>query len=216
MGVNLPNIQFKKSTKNPTVDSNTSEFELPFYKDEEYFINFDNFVNFVKAVERMVRTSNAYKRYIKYLIEDIGLTVCQVLPNVDGESATVEFHHGPILTLFDYTAIITDYLLAHEKKINTFIVANIVLEEHRNNIIQGVMLSKTVHELVHDNAIFINTKQAFGDLNKFLTKYRDGINENMIEKINRYIEKCNQYESFDNDILKISGFVKSWKKQYGD
>ena len=62
---NLPNIDYKKKKKNPTVDSETSLYALPYYKDAEYFANLDNFVGFVKAVESLVRTSKYYKRYIK-------------------------------------------------------------------------------------------------------------------------------------------------------
>lgn len=209
----LPNIDFRSPKKNPTIDAETSDFELPFYKDVEYFANIDNFVGFVKAVERMVRSSTYYSRYIKYLKEDIGLTHCQVLSNIEDEYADIEMHHGPILTLFDYAAIITDYLLAKGQKINTFIVSDILLEEHYNNLIQVVMLSETVHEQVHENNIFINLKQAFGDLNAFLKKYRHGIHPEQIEKINKYIQKSEEYESFDNNVLNLSGFVKSWKRE---
>ena len=65
----IPNIEFKKTKRNPTLDSDTSLFELPFYKDVEYFTNLDNFVTFVNAVERLVRSSKYYSRYIKYIKE---------------------------------------------------------------------------------------------------------------------------------------------------
>lgn len=213
----LPNIDYKKPHQNPTIDAETSLFELPFYKDVEYFSNIDNFVGFIKAVERMVRTSKYYSRYIKYLKEDIGLRRCQVLSNIEEEDENdklIEMHHGPILTLFDYASIITDHLLAHDRKITTFSVADILLEEHFNNNIQVVMLSKTIHEQVHENNIFINLNQAFGDLNRFLKKYRDGLHSDQIQKINQYIETSKKYESFDNGVLQLSGFVKNWKKEY--
>ena len=58
----LPNIDYKKPSKNPTLDSETSLFTLPYYKDEDYFSNLDNFVGFVKAVETTVRRSKFYSR----------------------------------------------------------------------------------------------------------------------------------------------------------
>lgn len=210
--MNLPNIEYKKINKNPTIDSETSEFELPFYKDVEYFANIDNFVSFVKAVERMVRSSSFYSRYISFLKEDIGLVNCQVLSNISHDDADIEMHHGPILTLFDYVSIVTDHFLATGKKVNTFTVADTVIEEHYNHNVQVVMLSKTVHEQVHENNIFINLNQAFGDLNKFLRKYRQGVHPDQVEKINKYIEMSKKYDSFDKDVLKLSGFVKNWSK----
>lgn len=213
---NLPNINYKKVNKNPTIDSETAEFELPFYKDAEYFANLDNFISFIKSVEKLVRTSEYYKRYIAYIRNDIGLNCCQVLSNIqpdEEDNTELEMHHGPILTLFDYAAIITDYLLYTGKKITTFMVADLVLEEHFNNNIQVVMLSKTVHEQVGENVIFINLKQAFGDLNAFLKKYKNGLHEEQIEKINRYIELSQRYDSFDKNVLELKGFVKNWAKE---
>lgn len=212
----LPNIEFKKTKRNPTLDSDTSIFELPFYKDVEYFSNLDNFVTFVTAVERLVRSSKFYSRYIKYIKEEVGLNFCQVLSNIkvtdENDVTEIEMHHGPILTLFDYVSIVVDYLLYHEKKINTFIVADIIIKEHYKNNIQIVMLSKTVHEQVHNDNIFINTKQAFGNLNNFLNKYMDGVNEEQINKINEYITLCEKYDSYDKGVLELNKILKNWSK----
>lgn len=212
---NLPNIDFKKSKKEPTIDADTSEFELPFYKTVDYFASIDNFVGFVKAVEKLVRTSTYYSSYIRYLKNDIGLTFCEVLSNIqedDDHQGLIEMHHGPILTLFDYASIMTDWFIAHNKKINTFRVADKLLEEHYNNNIQIVMLSKTVHEEVHENNIFINLNQAFGNLNVFLKKYYDGLHPEQIQKINSYIESSKKYDSYDNDVLKLTGVITKWNK----
>ena len=211
---NLPNIEFKKTGKNPTLDAETSLYTLPFYKNSEYFASLDNFAGFVKAVEKLVRTSKFYKRYIRYIKEDVGIKFCQVLSNIkqeDEESLVeIEMHHGPILTLFDYISIIVDWMLYNNNKITTFNVADIIIEEHFQNRIQIVMLSKTVHEQVHENNIFLSTKHAFGDLNGFINKYKKGISEELKDKINRYIELCEKYDSFDKDILKLRDNVKSW------
>jgi hypothetical protein len=223
MPVELPNIDFRKPSKNPTIDAETSPFELPFYKDNDYFVTIDNFVGFIRAVEKQVRTSVYYSRYISYLKQDVGLTACQVLSSIQDDDdgsykggpkhTLIEMHHGPILTLFDYVAIITDHLLYNNKKVNTFIVSDILLEEHFRNRIQVVMLSKTVHEQVHENNIFINLKQAFGDLTGFVKKYGDGLQTDHIKKINKYIEKSKSYDSYDNNVLSLEGAVKKWNKE---
>lgn len=209
----LPNIDFKKPQKNPTVDADTSYYELPFYKDEEYFANLENFVTFIKAVEKIVRTSPHYSRYIAYLKEEIGLTYCQVLSNIEDEYASIEMHHGPILTLFDCVSIVTDHMLATNEKITTFNVADRVLAEHFKHNIGVVMLSKTVHEQVHENNVFINLKQSFGNVDKFLKKYRKGLQPEQINKINAYIAKCEEHDSSDNGVLKLNEVVKKWIKE---
>lgn len=212
---NLPNVQFKQQNKNPIIDSDTSLYILPFYKDTEYFSNLDNFVRFVKSVESLVRTSKYYSRYISYIKNDVGLNFCQVLSNIkheDEEDLTldIEMHHGPILTLFDYICILVDWSLYNNKKITTFSIANKMLEEHFENRVQVVMLSKTVHEEVHENNIFLNTKHAFGDLNAFLEKYKDGISQEQIDKINKYITLCEKYDSFDKGTLNLRENIKKW------
>ena len=212
--LDIPNIDFKKPVKNPTIDSDTSLYTLPFYKDVEYFSNLDNFVGFIKATESLVRTSKYYSRYIKYLKEEVGLNFCQVLSNIKQEDETsnvdIEMHHGPILTLFDYISIVIDHMIYNNMNVNTFKVADIILEEHFNNNVQVVMLSKTVHEEVHMNNVFISTKQAFGDLNAFITKYKDGISDEQIVKINKYIEMSEKYDSYDKGILDLRDKIRSW------
>lgn len=215
--VELANFIFKKTKKNPTLECLDCEYELPFYKDVEYFSSLENYVAFVKSVERIVRSSVYYSRYVAYIKGDIGLNKCQVLSNIedepDSKTQMLEMHHGPILNLFDIVAIIVDYMLYHNKKINTFNVARIVIDEHYKNNVQVVMLSKTVHQEVHARNIFINVKQAFGNINTFLLKYKDGLSKEHIDKINNYIELSKKYDSFDKDILTLENNVKKWSDQ---
>lgn len=72
------------------------------------------------------------------------------------------------------------------------------------------MLSKTVHEEVHEGNVFLNMKHAFGDLNAFLSKYRDGLSAEQITKINNYINLCEQYDSFDKQTLSLKDSIKKW------
>jgi len=208
----IPGIEFKKD-KFPIIDSNSASYELPFYKNSTYFADIDNFVSFVKATEKLIRTSTFYSGYIKYLKKDIGLNTCQVLSNItDDDEVDIEMHHGPILTLFDYVTIIIDYLIFNNRRINSYIVADIILEEHFNNLIQVVMLTKTVHQQVHINNIFINLRQAFGDLNSFIKKYKKGLHKEHISKINKYIEASEKYDSFDKNVLELKENIKRWGK----
>ena len=216
----IPGIDVKKAKRNPTIDSDESLYELTFYKDADYFFNIDNYIFFIKAVERLVRSSNYYSRYIAHLKSDLGLNFCQVKSNIQEDEEKdikdiIEMHHGPILTLFDCVAIVVDYLIYKKEKITTFKVANIIIEEHFNYNIQTVMLCKTVHEQVHENNVFLNMKQGFGNLNRFLEKYKEGIQPEQIYKINKYIELSHQYDSFDKDVLKLNKNVTKWSKDLG-
>lgn len=209
----IPGIKFSKEKRNPTIDSDACLFELPFYKDAEYFALLENLNKFIKGVEDLCRKSKYYSRYVKYIKEDIGLKTCQVLSNIDirdDSDVTIEMHHGPMLTLYDYCLVVIDYLLATEyPKITTFAVADIIMREHYANNIQVVMLSKTAHEAV-DEGLFINYKQGYGNIAKFIEKYRKGLSKELVEKINTYLDMCEKYGSYDNMIFDVKNSIKSW------
>lgn len=213
MPLNLPDIEYKTTSDKkmiPIVDSLRSMYQIPLYKDYEYFSNIESYVNFIKGCEKLVRTNDRYKKYIWYLKNVIGLSHCQVLPeiepDVDGKIA-IEMHHGPIFTLYDYCEIMTEYFLLKKMKISTPRIASAILDEHQKNHIQVVMLLSTVHEEVHNRNIFINYKQAWGDLNAFIKKYGIGMNDALKEKLNKYIDRSIMYDSNDFGILRLSDTV---------
>ena len=136
---------------------------------------------------------------------------CQVLGNIALEDAVLEIHHGPLFTLFDICMVILNHQInLNDDKITTFNIANLVLEEHRLGHIQLVVLSSTVHQLIDTGEIFINLNQAIGDIQKFIIKYKDGIDNTMIEKINAYIDLSKKYESTDNSILQLENKMVDW------
>lgn len=213
----IPGIEVNKPNVNPTIDSDDSFYEIPFYKDPDYMFSLENEVAFIKAVERMVRSSKYYSRYIAHLKVDLGLNFCQVKGNIMEDEETgvtdlLEMHHGPIFTLFDVVSIIVNYMLIHNMKITTFSVANRVMEEHFKHRVQTVMLCETVHQLVHDNKVFLNYRQGFGDLYSFLETYYEGLDEIQIEKIKDYIEKCKRYDS--NEFGNLDVIVTRWKTEH--
>ena len=204
----IDNIIFRKEKTNPTLLCDDALYDLPRYKDTEYLAPLENFVPFIKACEANVRKSKYYRRYIAYIKNDIGLNACQILGNVqemDESERLIDMHHGPLLTLFDYCAIVTNYLLYNNKRIDTFRVANIVIEEHFKNNVQIIMVSETVHDAIHTpGGPFISLDQGFGDVYTFLKKYKNGLDSDTIYKINRYYEVSKKYGTFDKDLFKIN------------
>lgn len=199
---------------NPVVDSVNSMYQIPLYKDVEYFSNIESYVNFIKGCERMVRNNDRYKKYIYYLKNVVGLNHCQVLPGIEpdeGGKISIEMHHGPIFTLYDYCEIILEYFIIKKWKISTFRIADVVLEEHQKNHIQVVMLLATVHEEVHNRNIFINYQQAWGDLNAFVKKYGVAMSDNLKEKLNKYIDRSMMYDSNDFGVLKLNDTLLNLK-----
>lgn len=215
-GKRLENILSKNKKTNPSLHVEDSPmYELAFYKIREDFMDFEYMVRYIKSIEKMVRTHRRYKEYIRYLREEVGLKCCVVLSDVDCDSASIEMHHGPILTLFDITFIILNHHINTKGKVNTFRLAKEVLDQHFKNNIQVVMLSKTVHEQVHKGNVFINLQQAHGHFNKFIRKYIKGLTEEHINIINHYIELSKEYDSTDNGLLEISEAVIKWEGDNG-
>lgn len=204
MPKSLPDIIYDKSNVTPIVDARTSFYKIPFFKDNEYFTNYESYVNFVKGIEKMVRTNDRYRKYINYLKKEVKLNRCQVFKNVTDEDCDIEMHHGPIFTLFDICAIVLEYFIQKKWNITTLRVADAVLDEHQKNRVQVVMVSTTVHEEIHNGDIFINYHQAWGDLNAFIKKYKDAISDEYREQINRYIDRSLLYDSNDFSILDLN------------
>lgn len=204
MAKTLPDIIYNKNNDIPVLDAKSSFYNIPYYKDEEYFSNYESYVNFIKGCEQMVRLNDRYNKYISYLKKEVKLNKCQVLKNITDEDASIEMHHGPIFTLFDYCAIVLEYFIIKKWKISTTRIADVVLDEHQKNRIQIVMVSSTVHEEIHKGDIFINYHQAYGDLEAFLEKYAIAISDEYREQVNRYIDRSLLYDSNDFGILDLN------------
>lgn len=203
----LPDIIYDKNNVTPILDAKASFYKIPLYKDPEYFSNYESYVSFVKGIEKCVRSNDKYNKYISYLKKEVKLNRCQVFKNVTDEDATIEMHHGPVFTLFDICAIVLEYFILKKWKITTYRVAKVVLNEHLLNRVQVVMVSKTVHEEIHNGDIFINYKQAWGDLGAFIKKYKDGMSDEYRAQLNRYIDRSLLYDSNDFGILELTKFL---------
>ena len=210
----LPGIIFEGTTA-PIVDSDNADYYLEFDKTDEYFAYYDNRVQFYKKTEALVRKHKFIQRvYPKYLKEIVGLNTCQLMPGIEADDKNkvkIEMHHGPILTLFDVVEIVTSHMINNrEEHINTFSVANKVVEEHRLNRVGVMFLCKSAHQKVHDEGIYLNYKHAFGDVNAFLQEYSDGVDKDMRMKINDYIAWSMENDSTDNNIFELYDTMKTW------
>jgi hypothetical protein len=199
-----------ENDENKTITSDMVLHDISFNKSKEWFSNLDNTIRFVKAVEKLVRKHPDYDAIVSTIREEY-MDHCQILGNISREDAVLEIHHGPLFTLFDICLVVLNHLIANnDKNITTFNVAKIVLDEHRLGDVQFVVLSKTAHQLIDTGEIFINLNQGIGDIQSFINRYRDGIDEVMVDKINRYIDMSKKFESTDNGILELEDKMISW------
>lgn len=188
-------------------------FTLSMSKGKNDFVDPKTYVSFIKSCEKLIRTSEEYNAYIGYLKNEIGLTSDALMPNVDHDKTAIEFHHSPF-TLFDICCIIVDSLLSHEQSVNTFQIAKIVMEEHFDNHITLVPLSKTSHELAHSGTLFINHNMHFGHLDGFIDRYRDGLTSDHIHTYNNYMSISSVTKTNDSGSLEID--IKEYNKNKND
>lgn len=204
MAKSLPDIIYDRDNVTPILDAKASFYRIPYFKDPDYFSNYESYVNFVKGCERMVRINDRYNKYISYLKKEVKLNRCQVFKNITDEDADIEMHHGPVFNLFDYCAIVLEYFLLKKWKVTTTRIADAVLDEHQKNRIQIVMVSRTVHEEIHNGDIFINYHQAYGDLESFIEKYQKAISDEYRDQLNKYIDRSLLYDSSDFGVLELN------------
>lgn len=207
----FPNIKYKGNLSKDVVNASDKYEFVSLYKDREYFEESKPLDNYIKAIERMVRTSKEYDAFVGIIKNKLGLNFCQVMNNITSDVATIEMHHGPLFTLYDYIDIFLYKYLLEGKKINTFRIADDIINEHYNRNIQVVMLAITNHEAVHNRDVFLNVKQGVGDVSNFIEKYQKFLKEDYKYRIYNYIQLCKNVDSFDYgflDIARIEPLIK--------
>ena len=177
----IGNIEFVDSNGKPIIKASDNPFPESFYFDKLY--EEQEYKKFIKNTERLIRTSREYKTYVEQLRGTISaLNVDNVLSYITSTDADLEFHHYP-LSLYDIVDAVVLQSFFDMEDFTSFDVARKVMEAHYENLIGVVPLSKTNHELAHAGELFLSQKQVFGDYRKFMTKYVEGISQELNEKI---------------------------------
>jgi hypothetical protein len=151
------------------------------------FLDQKEMTSYIKKVESIVRSSLEYRELLYFLKNEINLNTCVYLNNISDLS--IELHHTPF-TLFDIVSVVITSFIKNDKLFNTFIIANDVLKLYYENLIGLVPLSKTMHEVVHNgtNSLFINKELIFGDFESFFNKYKEFMDESLIERYSSFLE----------------------------
>ncbi len=196
---------------------------------EKLFYTTDQFetdkakISFIKTVEKTIRGSVEYRRFIKYIKEELELTNCTVLSGIDSTEVKIEMHHTPF-TLFDLVEIILNRRLSLGIPISTFSMAEESMVAHYQGIVGLVQLSQTMHELVHSNRISISRDEIIGNVKGFFDVYEVHFNEDHLIKYHAYLESSGSHfiksdltnkEKTTNDIslkIKINDMLNPQEK----
>jgi hypothetical protein len=119
--------------------------------------------------------------YLGRLREEEGITSCYIFKSVHDDDATLEFHHYPF-SLYDIVQTILLKKLTTKEMTSTFLTSFDVLQEHYDNKIGLILLSKTVHELFHAGQIKIPVTHTFGNYEEFYKEYKEYMTPEILNK----------------------------------
>lgn len=211
----FPDIYFEfDQSYNPTLKSPSSEFELQFYQTKESLMDIEHYKKFIDNAISRFRHSKTYSHYKAYLI-DLGMDRCQLLPNIKNEDGiSVEMHHN-FLTIYDIALMICEHVINTTGYISTFDLVQLLKEEHKENRIPIVMLSKTAHQMFHNNdEMIIPAKACFGFWAELLCKYYKGITLDIANKVIMFITKSLEVEKLETDytnkLLTLRNDIINW------
>lgn len=149
----------------------------------------------IKRIERIVRQSIEYKDLRNYLRDEMDFNRCLLLSNIDYDMASIELHHS-VFTLYDVVDIVTQKHETIYKHINVFDIANEVMKIHYEGLVPLTPLTETVHQLVHNDEIFIPFQildgSSFGNRKLFIEAYKDYMSTDQLAKYNSKIKYSNE------------------------
>lgn len=196
---------------NPSVLSKDKDFSLS-YKTSLRELDKDGALRekFISSgVEHAVRNSPEYDNFVRR-VHEAGFDHCSIMGKAKGNKMKLDVHHGPMFTLYDICDIVLLHLTKSLKKdqdayVTSFEIASLVIEEHKLNNVQCVVLSKTPHKAVDTNMLFLHCDMSIGRVDRFIEKYDKGINNIMKAKIKKYVKQCEEYDgTLDNGLFETS------------
>jgi len=148
-------------------------------------VNFDKIANDIKKI---IRTSLEYKIFKEHLCAKYYPIKCVFFNNIDyaNNGIELEMHHAP-LTIHDCITIVLETHFSKGEAVTSLNIADEVMMLHFNELIGITFLSEIAHKLVHNGGLIVHRKQVIGDYLKFIEIYKDGLNDNHIEKIKKFL-----------------------------
>ena len=164
---------------------------LPEYDRYDYDLNDDkSFKSYIDAVEKIVRTSFEYRQMVNYLREYLDMNKCAFYENVTNADTTkirIEIHHAPFM-LRDICYIVYNKRVAFREPLDEEMVAKEIMYLHYCLWVGLIPLSETVHELVHNQYIFVPCTKVLGNWKEFYNRYEPYMSTEQIEAIKNIID----------------------------
>lgn len=150
---------------------------------------------YFKNVEKIIRKSKEYQKFTQFLREECNMSECSIYENVNNQDTfkiKIHQHHHPY-TLFDISNAVFNKRFAFQESLDEELVAEEIIWLHYNLYVGMISLSETVHELVHNNYLFIPLDRVFGDYKGFTNMYLDYIPVEILDNLDGNIEKSREF-----------------------
>ena len=155
------------------------------------------------SVEKNVRGSFEYRAMVNYLRSYMDMSACAIYENVNNVDSTkikIEIHHEP-LSLFDICLIVYNKRVAFHESLEEELVAKEVIYIHYQMQVGLIPLAETVHQLVHNQYIFVPTSRVYGKYKEFVDNYKPWMLPEQIDVLNKIEEASVLYDDSYKDVL---------------
>lgn len=173
--------------------NNLPEYNIPDFDlaDENVFAK-----KYIPAIEKAVRGSFEYRQLIQYMREYLDMNRCSFYSNVNNIDSTkirIEIHHEPF-SLYDICLIVYNKRYHFRESLEVEMVAKEVMFLHYNLMVGLIPLAETVHELVHNQFLFVPTDKVLGKYKEFANRYEPWILPEQMEMLNRIEHMTEVYD----------------------
>lgn len=178
--------------------------ELPDYTMFDYDLNDEKSLKkYFQSIEKNVRGSYEYRAMVQYLKDYIDMNKCSFymnVNNIDSSKIKIEIHHEP-LSLYDICIIVYNKRVAFRESLEEELVAKEVMYLHYDLQVGLIPLAETVHELVHNQYLFVPTSNVYGKYKEFIDRYKAWMLPEQIDILERIEQISSDYEDNYKDIL---------------
>lgn len=195
------NVECMNPIENTYTDGEISILDIndmSYFDAEPYdLLNDKDFAHFIRDLESVVRNSFEYRSLMNYLKNTEGMDVCSFLENVssrDNTKVRIEIHHSP-LTLYDICLAVFKKRQANHEDISINGIAEEVMWLHYVGWVGLIPLSATIHEMVHNQYIFIPTNIVRGNYQAFVNAYYNYIDPDTLDSLDNAEQATKDYNS---------------------
>ena len=181
--------------------------ELDIFTIPDYDLNDQkDYKKYLFDIEKVVRGSFEYQQMVRFLRENLDMNQCtffEAVSNIDTTSIKIEIHHEP-LSLFDIVSTVVNKRTHFNESLEVEAVAKEVAYNHYAMSVGLIPLSETVHQLVHNQYLFIPNSIVFGNWRYFVDCYNDYIDPEVkiaLEQIEELTNSGN-YDDYRNILAK--------------